>query len=342
LDIGFRLFRMHAPSPASVAVPGRYHPAIHRYACFCTGGILFLIILGSLVTSNEAGMSVPDWPTTYGQNMFTFPWQDWVGGILYEHSHRLVAFGISTLTIILSVALFFQERIWLRWMGAFTPVFFLLEGTIGGLRVILSKDQLGIVHGCLAQLLFLTVALIALFTSRWWIETPRKTLPPQWTGRVAAISGLIFVQLAIGATMRHDHAGLSIDDFPLAYGQAWPKTDSASVAAYNQERLARTEHPTSAFYILLQMAHRIGAVLITLCIVAEAISARLARDAAAELRKWSAVWVALVLVQVVLGAFTIWSGKQPHITTTHVVVGALTLMTGALLTAMGARLGRTV
>jgi cytochrome c oxidase assembly protein subunit 15 len=335
---------MHAPSPAQPAIPARpprYHAGLHRYACFCAGGILFLITLGGLVTSNEAGMSVPDWPTTYGQNMFTFPWQDWVGGILYEHSHRLVAFGTSTLIIILSIALFFQERTWLRWMGAVTPVFFLLEGILGGLRVIWSEDPLGILHGCLAQLLFLTVALIALFTSRWWIETPRKPVPTKWTGRIGAITALIFLQLVLGATMRHDHAGLSIDDFPLAYGQVWPKTDAASVAAYNQVRLAHNEHPTSAFYILVQMAHRAGAVLITCCILAAAADAWLARDCAPELRKWSAVWVGLVLVQFALGAWTIWSGKDAHVATTHVVVGALTLMTGALLTAMSARLRRT-
>jgi cytochrome c oxidase assembly protein subunit 15 len=331
---------MHAPSPTPVAAPARYHAAIHRYACFCTGGILFLIVIGGLVTSNAAGMSVPDWPTTYGQNMFTFPWQDWVGGIFYEHSHRLVAFGISTLIVILSVALFFQERIWLRWMGAVTPVFFLLEGTIGGLRVVLSQEQLGIVHGSLAQLLFLTVALIALFTSRWWIETRRKIVPPQWTGRVAAITALIFAQLVVGATMRHEHAGLSINDFPLAYGQVWPKTDPASVAAYNQVRLAHLEQPTSAFYILVQMVHRVGAVLIACCILAATASVWLTRGSAPELRKWTAVWVFLVGLQIGLGAFTIWTNKAADVATTHVVVGALTLMTGALLAAMGARLGR--
>ena len=332
---------MHAPSTASVARPPRaprYHPLLHRYACFCTGGILFLITLGGLVTSNEAGMSVPDWPTTYGQNMFAFPVQDWVGGILYEHSHRLVAFGISTLITILSVALFFQERVWLRWMGAVTPAFFLFEGILGGLRVIWSEDPLGILHGCLAQLLFLTVSLIALFTSRWWIETPAKIVPPKWTGRVAAISLLIFAQLVLGATMRHYHEGLSIDDFPLAYGQVWPRTDPASVDAYNHARLAHHEKPTTAFYILLQMAHRVGAVLITCCILAAAAAAWLRRETAYELRKWSAVWVAMVLVQFTLGMLTIWTAKQPHVTTTHVVVGALTLMTGALLTAMSLRL----
>ena len=118
---------MHAPShnyslPPDPARP-RYHWALHRFACFCAGSVLFLICIGGLVTSNEAGMSVPDWPNTYGYNMFFFPWQDWVGGIFYEHSHRLVAFGVGILVTILAVWLCFQERIWLRWMGYACPDF---------------------------------------------------------------------------------------------------------------------------------------------------------------------------------------------------------------------------
>ncbi len=289
-------------------------------------------------------MSVPDWPTTYGYNMFYFPWQDWVGGIFFEHSHRLVAFGVSTLCTVLAVALFFQERVWLRWMGGVIPFIFLLEATIGGLRVVLSEDQLGILHGCLAQLLFLSVSLIGLFTSRWWISAPHAIVPRKWTGRTLAISLLIFAQLTVGATMRHEHAGLSIDDFPLAYGQVWPTVDPASVAAYNKERLARNEMPTSAFYILVQMVHRVGAVLITACILAATAAVWLTRGSAEILRKWSAVWVILVCLQVALGIFTIWTNKAADVATSHVAVGALTLLTGALLTAISARLqwpGRT-
>ena len=100
---------------------------------------------------------------------------------------------------------------------------------LGGLRVVLSEDWLGILHGCLAQLLFVSVSLIALFTSRWWIETaPGSSRRRNGPAASLAICGLIFCQLMLGATMRHEHAGLSINDFPLAYGQVWPKTDPAS------------------------------------------------------------------------------------------------------------------
>ena len=340
---------MHAPHPdhflpPETARPG-YRWALHRFACFCAGSILFLICIGGLVTSNEAGMSVPDWPTTYGYNMFFFPWQDWVGGIVYEHSHRLVASGVGVLMTILAVWLCFQERIWLRWMGGVVPVFVLLEGCIGGLRVVLSEDQLGILHGCLAQLLFVSVSLIALFTSRCWMRvdspsTRSGSTPAKWTGRTLAICGLIFCQLMLGATMRHEHAGLAISDFPLAYGQAWPKTDPASVEAYNLARAKQDigTKPTSALYINMQMAHRVGAVLITVAILAAAAAMWLTPGTAPMLRGWSAGWVGLVFVQFALGACTIWTNKAADIATAHVATGALTLVLGALLTAMSWRL----
>jgi heme a synthase len=338
---------MHAPSPDHFLPPEtarpRYRWALHRYACFCAGSILFLICIGGMVTSKNAGMSVPDWPNTYGYNMFFFPWQSWVGGIFYEHSHRLVASGVGVLMTGLAIWLCFQERIWLRWMGGVVPLFVFLEGCIGGLRVVLSEDQLGILHGALAQLLFVSVSLIALFTSRWWIEIRSGRTSGKWTGRTLAICGLIFCQLLLGATMRHEHNGLSIPDFPLAYGQVWPRTDPASLDAYNRQRAQQStfEHPdygTSALYINIQMAHRVGAVLITVAILAAAAAMWITPGTAPILRRWSAAWVGLVLVQFLLGACTIWTDKAADIATAHVATGALTLVLGALLTAMSWRL----
>ena len=140
--------------------------------------------------------------------------------------------------------------------------------------------------------------------------------------------------------MRHEHAGLAIHDFPLAYGHVWPRTDPASVAAYNQARVAHHELPTTGFYILMQMVHRIGAVLIACCIIAATAGVWLTRNSAVELRGWSAVWVTLVCLQIALGVFTIWTNKAADVATSHVACGALTLMTGALLTAMSWRLRR--
>ena len=282
-------------------------------------------------------MSVPDWPNSYGYNMFLFPWQDWVGGIFYEHSHRLVASGVGVLLIALAIWLCFQERVWLRWMGLAVPIFVALEGTLGGLRVVLKEDQIGIFHACLAQALFIAVSLMALFTSRWWLAARPAIVPSQWTGRVLAVTALIFAQLMVGATMRHEHAGLSIPDFPTAYGQAWPKIDPASVAAYNQQRLAAHEVPTTALYINMQMVHRVGAVLIAAAILAVAAAMWMVPGSSPMLRRWSAVWVGLVFVQIALGALTIWTNKAADVATSHVAVGAVTLVCGALLTTMSWR-----
>jgi len=335
---------MHAPTPDHFLHPEtaqpRYRPALHRFACFCAGSILFLICIGGLVTSKEAGMSVPDWPNTYGYNMFFFPWQNWVGGIFFEHSHRLAGTGVGILTTILAIWLCFQERIWLRWMGAGAFVLVVLQGVVGGLRVVWHLDWLGVPHAFLAQSFFVWVSLIALFTSRWWIEPRSGIAPPKWTGRGLAICGLIFCQLMLGATMRHQHAGLSISDFPLAYGQVWPKTDPASVEEYNRERNLRDPNttPTNALFINIHMAHRVGAVLITLAILAATAALWLTPGSAPILRRWSGVWTGLVLVQFLLGALTIWLNKPADVATTHVAVGALIFVLGALLTAMSWRL----
>ncbi len=333
---------MHAPSPDRPLLPSPgavpYRAALHRFACFCTGSVLFLICIGGMVTSKDAGMSVPDWPNSYGYNMFFFPWQDWVGGVFFEHSHRLAATGVGTLTIILAVWLCFQERLWLRWMGLGAVIFVVLQGIVGGLRVIWHLDWLGVPHAFLAQSFFIYMALIALFTSRWWLADRREATAPKWTGRVVAVVALIFCQLLLGATMRHEHAGLSINDFPLAYGQVWPKTDAASMAAYNHERLKHQEYATSPLYIDIQMAHRAGAVLVTLAILAAVTAMWRTPGTAAILRRWSGVWVGLVVLQVLLGACTIWTNKAADVATTHVATGALTLVLGALLAAMSWRL----
>jgi cytochrome c oxidase assembly protein subunit 15 len=332
---------MHAPSPDSTAAArphARYRWPLHRFACFCAGSVLFLICLGGLVTSREAGMSVPDWPNSYGYNMFLFPWQDWVGGIFFEHSHRLVGSGTGMLLFALAIWLCFQEQVWVRWLGLAAAIIVSIQGVLGGLRVIEKNAAIGIFHAGLAQALFVLVSLIALFTSRWWIEARPTLVPPKWPGRALAITALIFAQLMVGATMRHEHAGLSIPDFPLAYGQAWPKTDPASVAAYNHWRMEHNQMPTTPLYIDMQMAHRVGAVLITVAILAVAAAAWITPGTAPVLKRWSAAWVGLVFVQFTLGALTIWTNKAADVATTHVATGALTLVTGALLTAMSWRL----
>src|SRR5258706_2939743 len=107
-------------------------------------------------------MSVPDWPTTYGYKMFFFPFSKWIGGIFYEHSHRLVASAVGFLTIILAVWVWLKEqRRWLRWLGVVALITVIVQGVLGGLRVTWMKDELGIFHAALAQIYFALLCAIA-------------------------------------------------------------------------------------------------------------------------------------------------------------------------------------
>jgi len=316
--------------------PNKTSPWLFRFAVL-TAFVTFLLIgLGGLVTSHGVGMSVPDWPNTYGYNMFTFPISKWVGGIFYEHTHRLLASAVGLLTTILAVWLWLKDsRKWMHWLGVAAFLGVIAQGILGGLRVTLHLDSLGVFHATIAQLFFITVCAIAFFTSRFWMELNADT-KNYFVSRglrtlVLATTLLVFVQLIIAATMRHQHAGLAIADFPLAYGKVWPATNPDAVASYNARRISVTEEaPITAFQIQLQMAHRVIALVISLSIAACAWLAWKRLGGKDTLAKLALFWLAMIFVQVGLGAWTIWSNKAADVTTLHVMVGALSLVTGAL------------
>lgn len=313
----------------------QYHPALFWFAVLTAVATYLLIGLGGLVTSHNAGMSVPDWPTTYGYNMFFFPVSDWVGGIFYEHSHRLLASGVGLLTTILALWIWLKDRRkWLQWLGVAAFLLVIVQGILGGLRVRLQMQDLGIPHGAIAQIFLVLVSSIALFTSRWWIrssEDRQKGVPFGLCKHVLYVTVLIFIQLLIGATMRHQHAGLSIWDFPLAHGKIWPDTSPASIASYNAHRPpGLVGHPITAFEVILQMVHRMVAVVILLGVIAAAFLAKKKLGWGDGLTKFAWFWLGLLIVQVGLGAWTIWSNKAADIATLHVMGGALALLTGAL------------
>ncbi len=380
------------------------NPWLHRFAVLTALATLGLVGIGGLVTSHGVGMAVPDWPTSYGYNMFALPVSTWLtGGIFHEHTHRLWASFVGVLVVALT-----------RWLGGRAACFPLLiigavevllgisllqlgadwkgaghflsgiggvvllggvvwtknapapgrlpglgwaafwlvqvQGLLGGLRVVLDAHVLadvrlgtafGIFHGCLGQAFLVLTAVIAFLTSRWWQErrAPARLAGGKSLERAEAALGapvrrwflgatlLIFLQLMIAATMRHQHAGLAIPDFPLAYGSLWPDMSEAAVAKYNQFRVEVTAaHPITAFQITLQMVHRIVAVLITVAVAVCLVKS----SRGTPLRRVAGGWLGLILVQIALGAWTIWSNKAADVATAHVVVGALSLVTGAL------------
>jgi cytochrome c oxidase assembly protein subunit 15 len=324
---------------AAYSLPKRL---LHWYAVAAAAMVLLLICSGGLVTSHEAGMSVPDWPNSFGYNMFLFPLSRWVGGVFFEHTHRLIASGVGLVTVALCVALIvIEERRWVKTLGVIAVAAVIVQGILGGLRVTENNAALGLFHGCLAQSFFALMATIALVTSRFWLRLAQPITNQQspitsglrshrrWALLVTA---MVFVQLVLGASMRHSHAGLSITDFPLSYGHLFPPLDSASLAQINQARGAAAQPYTSAALILLQYVHRIWALLIAVGLVFVAV--RLIRDRAllAFFRRCASLWILLVIVQLCLGAWTVLSNKAADVATSHVACGALTLMLGVLLT----------
>jgi heme a synthase len=356
---------------------------LHWYAVVAAASVSLLICSGGLVTSHEAGMAVPDWPNTFGYNMFLFPISRWVGGVFFEHTHRLIASTVGLLTVILCIALFvIESRRWVKTLGLIAVGAVIVQGILGGLRVTENDAVLGLFHGCLAQSFFALMATIALVTSRFWesleqagtVEnkaTNRQSLITNQTSTrrpvglaspfakasedkseaalhkspltshlslltscrrwVVVVTGMVFLQLILGASMRHSHAGLSIPDFPLNYGHLFPPLDAASVDKINQARGAAAQPYTSAWLILLQYVHRLWAVLIVAGLVFTSV--RLLRNRFLPLffRRCASVWILLVFVQFCLGAWTVLSNKAADVATAHVFCGALTLMLGVLL-----------
>ncbi len=386
-----------------------FNKNLHRFAVLTAVATFVLIGAGGLVTSHGVGMAVPDWPNSYGYNMFFFPVSKWIGGIFYEHTHRLIASGVGMLTSILALWLYGRKaRPFMRWAGLvllilgianeiFLPkrwedgivtcvtglalfgasftwprcepsakwlrllgliAFFavVLQGVLGGLRVVLLDAQIGIFHATLAQLFFALVCAIALFTSSWWQRTSQangfrladavmETLRPAGKNlrRLCLFATtLILAQLILGATMRHQHAGLAIPDFPLAYGKLWPAMDAASVAHYNEQRMEITaSNPITAFQIGLQMAHRIMALLILIAVAVAARTSVRELGWRHPISRTMLFWGGLILAQATLGAATIWSNKAADIATVHVLGGALSLVTGALLCIISFRRGES-
>ena len=320
----------------------KYHPTLFWFAVLNAIATFLLIGLGGLVTSHEAGMSVPDWPTTYGYNMFVFPVDKWIGGIFYEHSHRLLASVVGFLTTVLAVWLWLKDsRKWIHWLGIAAFLLVIVQGILGGLRVRWQLDWLGVPHGAVAQTFLVLTAAIALFTSRWWLksETEKQiSVPRGLRSHILYVTILIFAQLLIAATMRHQHAGLAITDFPAAYGKIWPATTPEAIANYNAHRPPGTiGNPITSFQVNLQMVHRFVAYAIFLGVAALPFLARKKLGGADWLTKFSWFWLALLATQIGLGAATVLSNKAADVTTAHVMVGALALLTGAVWWLVAAR-----
>jgi cytochrome c oxidase assembly protein subunit 15 len=269
-----------------------YNAPLHRFAVFTAACTLLLVVAGALVTSNDAGLAVPDWPLSYGSLM-----PPMVGGIFYEHGHRMVATFVGILTVVLAVWLQLREpRRWMRRLGWVALAAVIAQGLLGGLTVLFFLPRpVSISHASLAQLFFCTTVAIALFTSRWWMgEVEQRKGPAADDLRrfALALAAVVFFQLVLGASFRHRAIGI--------------------------------------------MPHIIWAFVVLGFSIALSRKVRLGFADVSALRKVAGLVSALVGTQILLGFAAWWSRlvaaefPQPialmvGFTVTHVAVGAATL-----------------
>jgi cytochrome c oxidase assembly protein subunit 15 len=287
---------------------------LHRYIKLVAAATVLLIAAGGMVTSTDSGLAVPDWPNTYGQFMFSFPLEKMVGGIFYEHGHRMIASTVGFLTIILAVWTWKADpRRWVRKLGVAALGAVILQGLLGGITVLLLLPApVSIGHAGLAQLFFCLTVSLALFTSPGWMRAQTAVDDPVLRRIAATTTVMVYCQILLGATMRHMGAGLAIPDFPWVFGGVLPPAWSAGVAVH--------------------FAHRLGALLVTAAVLATAGHIWFHHRSRSELVRPAMLLVFFVATQITLGAFVVLSGLQPHINSAHVVNGALVLATSLVLT----------
>jgi cytochrome c oxidase assembly protein subunit 15 len=287
---------------------------LHRFSKFVAGCTVLLVLAGSLVTSTDSGLSVPDWPTTYGWNMFTFPLSKMVGGIFYEHGHRLIASAVGVLTIGLAVWLWLADRRrWMRWLGVAALGAIVAQGVLGGLTVLFFlPPAVSTAHAGLAEIFFCITVAIAVCTSPSW----NAAASPVDDGRLRSIAtlttGVIYAQILIGAVMRHTGAGLAIPDFPWMFGHVVPDHWSTRIAVH--------------------FAHRMGALVAAIAVLSTAAYIWRRHTDRVELANPALKLIILTVFQVTLGALTVLTHRQVWINSLHVVCGALVLTTSLVIT----------
>ena len=287
---------------------------LHRFAQVVVGCTVLLVLAGSLVTSTDSGLAVPDWPTTYGWNMFTFPPSKWVGGIFYEHGHRLIASGVGMLTIALAAWLWMKDsRRWMRRLGIIALGAVILQGILGGITVLyFLPAAVSTAHAGLAEIFFCLTVSIALFTSPSWMRGEGRIDDARLRLVATTTTALVYLQILIGAAMRHSEAGLAIPDFPLMFGGLIPDRWNAGIT--------------------IHFAHRVGALIVTVSALTTVLHIRRHHRHIRTLAQPAALLALLIPVQITLGAYTVLSGLQVWVNSAHVVCGALVLTTSLVTT----------
>ena len=298
---------------------------LSRYAKLIVATTFCLIFLGGMVTSLDAGLSVPDWPTSFGYNMFTFPISRWKGLVFWEHTHRLVASVLGMLIIALTIWVFKADRrSSVRKLSVAALILVIIQGLMGGFRVTEISTTLAIIHGVTAQAFFCLLILLAATLSPAWSKplegssTQARVFGWRRWGWVLVIS--LFIQLILGAMMRHWHAGLAIPTFPLTpQGTFFPVAHDKMVD--------------------IHFSHRFWAIIVTVIAAVTCVKALRSSGGEERIQLPAVAILFLILVQILLGASVIWLGRAPIPTSLHVVNGALILGFSFYLAVQSLRLG---
>lgn len=301
--------RIMSPSRTS-----SYQPALAWFAALGAAWVFAVVTLGAFTTSIHAGMAFPDWPLSNG----SINPDGWLTEIdkFAEHSHRLFGMVMGFLAIGLVVWLQLrEERGWLRKLGWTALAIVIVQGVLGGKRVLLDSiavpgfemslgQMLRIPHGILAQIYVCVLFAIAAGLSRPWIESPTTTSGiPRNIRRLAVFSTLlVLVQLVVAAVMRHNNAGLAIPTFPL--------TPEGGLIPSSWD-----------FRVAIHFTHRALAAAITVALVWLATSLWRAPSAGPGLKRAAALIVGLLALQIFLGAQAVWTIRGPYYTTAHVIGG---------------------
>ncbi len=307
--------------PAAPAAP--VSRGIHRFATALACLIVLLIAAGALVKSKEAGLSVPDWPLSYGSFSPPHWWR--IDTVRAEHGHRMFAGTIAMLTVLLAILLQRGERrAWVRRLGWSAVGAVLAQAVLGGVTVLLFlPPAVSIAHAGLAELFLCLVTCLAVVTGRSFWTVPQGTVSEETRGvanLAAATTGMIYIQILLGAVMRHNGAGLAIPDFPLAFGRLVP--------------------PHFDFKIGIHYAHRLGALTVAILVLWTAARV-LSRFRSERTLAFPALgMVGLVAVQITLGALVVLTRKAVLPNTVHVVTGASLLATSLVLSLYSRRLAR--
>jgi cytochrome c oxidase assembly protein subunit 15 len=194
------------------------HQWPHRLAVILACATFPLIWVGGLVTTYDAGMAVPDWPSTYGYNLFLYPLSTWLAApwdLFIEHGHRLLGAAVGMIAIAFLVVTWrYDSRPWMKWAAVGALLLVIVQGVLGGQRVVQNSRQIAQIHGIVGPLFFTLTVFLALATSRWWQRSSeRLSLAGDYVVSAWMIAGLSFLQLVLGSNLRHVDSFMSAGAF---------------------------------------------------------------------------------------------------------------------------------